>query len=336
MSTTLNELKYPYAAEIPELLSVIAAAPSVQRLRQVGMNCGCEYTAFPMFRHPDIYHRYEHSLGVSLIIWHFTGDIEQSAAGLLHDIATPVFAHVIDFVKGDYLKQEATEAGTRECIEADIALVDSLRRYGLTVDGVCDYHRYPVADNDSPRLSADRLEYTLGNILQFGFGDRNTISVIYNDLAVGTAEDGAPELSFQHPETALCFAKLALRCSRLYVSPEDRYAMQRLAEVIRLALGRGTLTYDSLYGTEQQVISCLRDDPVSAAAWNDFTALKAVRLTDAPEGCVNPRRIPAKKRRIDPLVNSLGCRVSALYPDFGKELEAYVSEPQTQWISEAV
>lgn len=71
------------------------------------MNCGCEYTSFSRFRNLEPYSRYEHSLGVALIIWHFTGNITQSLAGLLHDVATPVFAHVVDFMCNDHLKQEA-------------------------------------------------------------------------------------------------------------------------------------------------------------------------------------------------------------------------------------
>lgn len=42
-------------------------------------------------------------------------------------------------------------------------LMALLDKSGLTLDDVDDYHRYPIADNDSPRLSADHSEYTLGN-----------------------------------------------------------------------------------------------------------------------------------------------------------------------------
>ena len=39
--------------------------------------------------------------------------IHATVAALLHDIATPVFAHVIDFLNNDYEKQESTEAETK-------------------------------------------------------------------------------------------------------------------------------------------------------------------------------------------------------------------------------
>ena len=82
-----------YHPEIPEFLRRLAETPPMARLRQVGMNCGCEYTSFPRFAGWVPYSRFDHSVGVGLIVWHFTGDLRQSAAGLLHDAATPAFAH---------------------------------------------------------------------------------------------------------------------------------------------------------------------------------------------------------------------------------------------------
>ena len=153
-----------YHPEIPEFLRRLAETPPMARLRQVGMNCGCEYTSFPHFAGWAPYSRFDHSVGVGLIVWHFTGDLRQSAAGLLHDAATPAFAHVVDFLHGDHLHQESTEARTAELIETSPELQALLKEYGLTTEDVADYHRYPIADNDSPQLSADRLEYTLGDL----------------------------------------------------------------------------------------------------------------------------------------------------------------------------
>ena len=177
-------LLHVYDNDLPELLTALAATPPMQRLRAVGMNCGCEYTAFPRFARGRSYSRWVHSLGVGAIVWRFTHDPAQAAAGLLHDVATPTFAHVIDFLRGDYLTQEATEEGTRERIAASPELQSILRAHGLTTDDVADYHRYPIADNDSPRLSADRLEYTLGNAWRYGFLTEDGIEALYADLTV--------------------------------------------------------------------------------------------------------------------------------------------------------
>ena len=36
-----------------------------------------------------------------------------------------------------------------------------LSRDNIKVEEVCDYHKYPIADNDTPMLSSDRLEYII-------------------------------------------------------------------------------------------------------------------------------------------------------------------------------
>ena len=154
----------PHGCEVPDFLTRAAETALMQRLGHIGMNCGCEYTSFPRFAGGKQYSRLLHSLGVGMIVWKHTGDPAQAMAGLLHDVATPVFAHVIDFMKGDYLTQEATEDGTLEMIAQSPEMQNVLHEFGLKTEQVSDYHLYPVADNDSPRLCADRLEYTLGNL----------------------------------------------------------------------------------------------------------------------------------------------------------------------------
>ena len=324
------ELLELYHCEIPLLLAELAATPPMERLKQVGMNCGCEYTAFPRFANSGSYSRFEHSLGVGLIVWHFTGDPAQAAAGLLHDVATPPFAHVVDFLRGDYLTQEATEDGTRDRIDGSAELRAVLSRHGLTVDDVCNYHRYPIADNDSPRLSADRLEYSLGNAIRWGFLTREEIAAIYGDLRVGVNEEGAPELVFGNPAPASRFARAALECSKVYVSDEDRYSMQALCELIGRAMKTGVLSPADLEGTEPPLIAKLEASPL-AADWQAFRALHRTERAEAPPDARPWRQIPAKKRRIDPLVEGFG-RVSAWDDGFQADLADFLSRKQDEWL----
>ena len=195
-----------YHPRIPPLLRHLADTAPMARLRQVGMNCGCEYTDFPRFRGLPPYSRFRHSMGVGLIVWHFTHDNAQAAAGLLHDIATPVFAHVVDFLNGDHLTQTSTEGGTAALIAGDPGIRRTLSAYHLTPEQVWDYHRYPIADNNSPRLSADRLEYTLGNAVNYGFLTLDQARTLYRDLTVAPNEEGAPELAFRTRAAASAFA----------------------------------------------------------------------------------------------------------------------------------
>jgi len=305
-----------YRKPMPEFLYTAAQVPALQRLKDVGMHCGCQYTDFPLFRGLAPYSRFDHSLAVARILWDFTEDPKQVLAGLLHDAATPVFSHVVDFLNGDHLTQESTESGLQEIIENDTALPAVLDALELCPEDVCHCHRYPLADCPSPRLCADRLEYTLSNGVHYGFcGD---VQYMYDDLVA----DG--EFVFNTGVIALDFARMALQCGKVYVCDEDRYAMERLSRLLRKALDENIITRQDLYTTEAQVIEkLLRQD------WESFCRLSRVFRVDAPGEF--SYRVPAKKRYIDPMVRGQG-RVSEIFPEFKEQVEEFLSRSQDYYI----
>lgn len=319
-----------YHSNIPDFLLEAEQTTAVQRLRDVGMNCGCEYTGFPLFEKLEHYSRYDHSMGVALILWHFTGNTEQAMSGLLHDIATPVFAHVVDFLRGDHLKQESTEDGTEALIVSDKALCAVLAKHGLTIDSVSDYHRYPVADNDSPRLCADRLEYTLGNAVNYGILAREQVKALYTDLTVGRNEFGEPELMFQSRDEAHSFAQAALACSGIYVSDADRYAMESLALLLKEAITRGILTEADLHLQEQPVIQKLKASALSSR-WEQFCGYRQIIRRDTPGNEGLWLQVFAKKRCIDPYIKGIG-RISQISPAFSQQLRAFRESRQDHWL----
>ncbi|MBE5807106.1 MAG: hypothetical protein E7317_02065 [Clostridiales bacterium] len=310
-----------YEGGIPPVLCAAMDAPVMARLKLVGMNCGCEYTSFPRFRGLPPYSRFDHSVGAALITWHFTHSRRQALAALFHDIATPCFAHVVDFMLGDALTQEATEGGTARRIAGSREIGELLRREGLALEDVSDYHIYPIADNESPKLSADRLEYTLSNLVCYGFADRRQVSAMYADLTVGRDEQGAPELCFRTVDAARAFARGALEMSRIYAGDQDRFAMRALADLLLDAVRAGAIGMDDLWTTEPELIEKLERDPRFAEAWKGFRAYRAVQRR------AGGRIIRAKKRFIDPLVMGMG-RVRALDSAFADELDAFLSDSQ--------
>jgi len=325
----MDQLWNIYHQELPQFLREFAATPPLQRLREVGMNCGCEYTQFPRFANIGPYSRYDHSLGVALIVWHFTGDMAQSLAGLFHDVTTPVFAHVVDFLNGDHARQESTEAGVEECLTASPEVMSLLKRYSLTVEQVSDYHVYPIADNDSPALSADRLEYTLGNLLNYGFADLSTIRRFYEDLTVGQDERGQPELVFRTPEIASAFTSAALKNAHVYVADEDRFAMQTLANLLWFALEQDVLERADLHTTEPPVIRKLEGDAACRVLWQKFCGYsKILRSGEAAEGRL---QINAKKRWIDPISQGRS-RVSQWDATVSREMRAFCALDFSCWL----
>ena len=199
----------------------------------------------------------------------------------------------------------------------------------LATYDVCDYHRYPIADNDSPLLSADRLEYTLGNLLNYGICTFETVKEYYADLTVGINEWNREELMFKTRETAESFALAALKCSIIYVSEEDRYSMQILSELLQYALAHHVLEPADLYTTEPEVIAKLNRHPHTASAWDSYCSLSRMIQADAPGSSGEWRRICAKKRCIDPKVSGYE-RVSRFSPSFRDALNTFLHKKQDE------
>ena len=265
-----------YSKDFPVFIEELINTTEFKRLKNVGMNCGCEYTSFPIFAKGKDYTRYDHSIGVALIIWNFTKDIKQSIAGLLHDISSPVFAHVIDFLNGDHETQESTEEKTEEIIENSLEIQAILRKYNLTTKDVYDYHMYPIADNDSPLLSADRLEYTLGNAYYYGFKSMEEIKYIYDDLTISKNEFDEDEISFKSLHKAIEFTSAAILNSKVYTCNEDRFSMQYLADLLKLAVNKNIITLDDFYTVENQVIIKLKTDDELKSLWDNFRNLSQI------------------------------------------------------------
>ncbi len=310
-----------YHHEIPEFLKAYLETEAMQRLKLIDMNCGMNYTSYPRFKKIEAYSRFHHSLGCALIVWHFTHDRVQSLAALFHDIATPAFSHVVDFVYGDYENQETTEDRTSMMIRNDPGIMTQLKLDGIAPEAVSDYHLYPIADNASPRLCADRLEYILGDLSDFRMADDKTIQRLYNGIEVMINEDGLEELGFKDETTACEFAYYALECGKIYSGDENRFAMEQLAGIIRTAMKQEIITADDLYSSEAQVIAKLKNSELKGSFENFASCTQVIRTSETESGAVC---ISAKKRYVDPLC-ACGIRISALRPDLKEAIRDFVS-----------
>lgn len=326
----MEELWKIYHYDIPQFIKEFADTKEMQRLKDVGMNCGCEYTDLKIFTTKYYYSRYEHSIGVALIVWHFTKDIKQTIAGLLHDIATPVFAHVIDFLNEDYIHQESTENDTHKIIAESKEIKQLLKKYHLSIEDIDDYHLYPIADNDSPKLSADRLEYTLGNLYNYGYCSLEEIKKYYQDLIIDNNEEGIEEIQFKSSSIAYDFIKNAFKTFEIYVADSDRFSMQFLADIVKYAVNHQVINKEDLYSVESDVIFKLENDYQCSILWHQYKNYsEMIIVKDKPEDgyFIN---VNAKRRYIDPLVNHQ--RLSRQYIEIKQMIDEFVSRDFNYWL----
>ena len=302
----------------PEWLNDYIETKELLKQRYISMTCGTIYS--DLFESEFFFSSLDHSVAVALIVWHFTHDKKQTLSGLFHDIATPVFKHCVDFLNGDYMTQESTEDLTSKIISNSKEIMELLKRDNIKLEEVDDYHIYPVADNDTPKLSADRLEYSLSNaLLTYKLSDIDEIKKIYSDIVLGKDEDGTLELSFKSKETALEFVKITSKLSIIYREDRTRYSMQLLADIIKKLNEDRLITKEDLYNMKESEVIEIIENSKYKEIFNIWKNAKNVKVSKEKPKNVYFVHHGAKIRYIDPLVNKK--RMSSISEEAKKEID---------------
>mgnify|MGYP001694305079 CR=1 FL=1 len=270
------------SADFPEFINKYVDLPILQRLSGIGLLCGTDWT--PLYRNRFFYSRLDHSVGVALILWHFTHDRAETLAGLLHDVSTPVFSHVADFRNGDALTQESTENENEAMLRNDDALCAMLKSDGISIDAVADYHVYPLADNKLPRLSADRLEYMFpsGAALE-GSWTLSEIAEAYGDIAICINEDGERELGFRTQKIAETYCEKTCRTGHILQLNENKLALKLLSDIVDRAIAIGLIAEKDCYEkTEREIVA--RFDAFSESVQSENAANDTVHCGAAANG----------------------------------------------------
>ena len=293
----LSKLGYP---NIPDFLVKYLECPSLDRLKRIGYFCGMDYASREIYDFKESISRFDHSLTTSLLVYKLTQDKTATIAALFHDVGTPCFSHVIDYMNKDYVKQESTEAFTGAIIRKDAYLRKCLEVDGISIEDIINYKKYPIVDNERPKLCADRLD---GIILTgIGWTDSITFRDIYDIMETATIitnEDKELEIGFSDE----CITKRVVEHSNLIDkychTKEDNYMMELLASITKRAIELEYFNYEDLYTLDEvDLLSILKesDDPKLQSMLKKF---KTITKDDIP----NTDNPYVKKRLLNPLCN---------------------------------
>lgn len=164
-SHALNLQTFYGEYEISEpIIAELLQTDAVQRLKhiqQYGVNQYVRPTRKP-------YSRYEHSVGVMVLLRNFGASLQEQIAGLLHDVSHTVFSHVGDHVaalqraKRVDQNDEAYQDTMHSWYIAQTDVREVLDRYGISVEEINHKNgQYQMLEQDLPDLCADRIEYNL-------------------------------------------------------------------------------------------------------------------------------------------------------------------------------
>lgn len=313
----------------PEWLNDYIETKELLKQKYISVTCGKIYSN--LFEIDFFFSSLEHSIAVALIVWHFTHDKKQTLSGLFHDIATPVFKHCVDFLNGDYMTQESTEDLTSKIIGSSKEIMDLLKRDNIKLEEVDDYHIYPVADNDTPKLSADRLEYSLSNaLLTYKLSNIDDIKKIYNDIILDKDEEDTLELSFKSKATALEFVKITSKLSIIYRDDKTRYSMQLLADIIKKLNEDRLITKEDLYNMKESEVIEIIGNSKYKDIFNIWKNAKNIKVSKEKPENVYFVHHGAKIRYIDPLVNKK--RISSISEEAKEEIDKNLSYDMNNYV----
>ena len=278
----------------PEFLNKYLETPCLTRLKKVGYFCGMDYASKNIYNFKEKITRYDHSLTVALLTWKCTKDKKEALAGLFHDIATPCFSHVIDYMNKDYENQESTEENTEQILINDIYLRNCLKQDNIYIEDIINYKQYNIVDNNRPKVCADRLD---GVILT---GISWTKNVFKEDIKniIDDIEIYNNEIGFKTKDVAYKVLEVSQSIDEYCHSNADNYMMELLAQITKYGIEKGYITYGELYKTnEEDLINKLKmaNDSTLNGYFNIF---ENITISEIP--IVNLPKI--KVRDLNPLV----------------------------------
>ena len=299
---TFNDyLKIFIDNDFPEFLQKYLYTDTLRILRGRSQFCGCDYTK--VYSPRLFYTRFHHSIITALINYHFTQDKKSTIASLLHDRNTPCFAHTIDYILGDYNIQESSESFHEDVLFQDYELLKMLKDDKIDVAEIIDLKSYPILENKSPKLCADRLDGVLHTCaIWLHTHSLNDIAKIFSDLTILEDNDKL-EIGFKSEEFALKFAEMVLVYAKELQANRNKFVTQYLSDVIKLSIEKGLITIEDLYTkSESEIIGMLQNLP----SWNLFTNASSMISSDTKPFDSYSVSIDVKKRNVIPLVDVNG------------------------------
>ncbi|MFB6180388.1 MAG: HD domain-containing protein [Candidatus Nanohalobium sp.] len=108
--------------------------------------------------------RFEHSVGVMMLLRKFDASRDEQLAALLHDIGHGPFSHWSEYVlENDDFEFHEDEDIIRSRLEAD-GTAQRLEEQGLDLEHLLDKENFPLLEQPKPDLCADRIDYFLRDL----------------------------------------------------------------------------------------------------------------------------------------------------------------------------
>lgn len=240
------------------------------------------------------YSRFEHSLGVSILLKKLGASLEEQVAGLLHDVSHTTFSHVIDWVVGDPIKEDYQDNILLKIIEGS-EIPNILNKHGFDYRKIANHKNFSLLEREAPSLCADRMDYTLREINQY---NSDLSKEIFGNLFVKNEQ-----IVFRSLDLAKIFAEeyVSLQ-SKHWAGDQARARYYILSNILKKGLNEKYLSLEDFNKTESFVLDVLENSGDEFILENLNVLKKGFEIVEDNEGV----ELKKKFRYIDPEVSVNG------------------------------
>lgn len=234
--------------EVDKVLEELILSKPVQRLKGIHQ-AGASYL---MNENWNVT-RFDHSVGVMLLIKKLGGSVEEQIAGLLHDVSHTAFSHVIDYVFDNEGESYHEEIFSSVVKHSEIPAI--LSKYGYNYEDILlDDSNWTLLERSAPELCADRVDYTLRDMYTYGYISLEEVHSFLEDVI---AVEG--KMVLQSVEVAEWFTETYYKeVIDFFMKPINIYGNDMLAKTLKLALHKKVIHADDFLFEDDELISKLQ------------------------------------------------------------------------------
>ncbi|WP_163093142.1 HD domain-containing protein [Bacillus cereus] len=234
--------------EVDQVVEELISSKSMQRLKGIHQN-GASYLVNEKWNVT----RFDHSVGVMLLVKKLGGSVEEQIASLLHDVSHTAFSHVIDYVFDNEDESYHEEIFSSVVKNSEIPAI--LAKHGYNYEDILlDDSKWTLLERSAPELCADRVDYTLRDMYTYGYISLEEVHRFLEDII---AVEG--KMVFQSIEMAEWFTETYYKeVIDFFMKPMNIYGNDMLVKTLKLALHKKVIHADDFLLEDAELISKLQ------------------------------------------------------------------------------
>ncbi|HDX9633475.1 HD domain-containing protein [Bacillus cereus group sp. MYBK108-2] len=239
--------------EVDQVVEELISSKSMQRLKGIHQN-GASYLMNEKWNVT----RFDHSVGVMLLVKKLGGSVEEQIASLLHDVSHTAFSHVIDYVFDNEDESYHEEIFSSVVKNSEIPAI--LAKHGYNYEDILlDDSKWTLLERSAPELCADRVDYTLRDMHTYGYISLEEVHSFLEDVI---AVEG--KMVLQNIQIAEWFTETYYKeVIDFFMEPMNIYGNDMLAKTLKVALHKRIIHVDDFLLEDDELISKLQqcNDP---------------------------------------------------------------------------